>query len=380
MKKIKKLRMILLNFLLQIKGLPKYRKCKLQLKKLLVGETNPLYICDNDKKIWNKSFLNLSLITNKRGLTLAQEFYKSNICVISEKRKFFNDKDLILICLAKNECDNLKKIYNYYTNLGVNNFVYIDNGSNDNTIEYFKKIENVNLFSVKDEYTSIRRQAWINKIISRYGFNKWYLVIDSDEYLAFNECEKNSISDAINFFNSKKIERVRALMVDMYPKRIIFNNDNIDFLKKYNLFDYNTYGVYHSKESMLFDCLNGGMRGRLFSEGDESKKPWLTKYPLLLFKKGDIQFQSHMSYPFEKNFDSDCYLVLMHYKFLPSDSKKYQDRVKKGNFSLGSWEYKRYIEQMKKGYIDFYDSKCSKKYITSESFYQIKLLSKIPWK
>lgn len=365
--------------ILYFRGIIKNGNKKSNINDLSNCEINEMYTNKADKLIWKKAFASLSIFTDKRGIELAKEFYGSNIKVVNENQDP-SVQSVVLICVTKNECENLKKIYEHYTKLGINSFVLIDNDSNDGTLDYFSKIDNVNIYSVKDTYTSIRRQAWINKVMSRYGFNKWYIVVDSDEYLAYNNCEEHDIRDVIQFCENNKIHRMQALMVDMYPKKIIFDNKDIDFLKEFCYFDFNTYSLSQGRESLLLNCYQGGIRSRLFSNGKDDSKPWLTKYPLLFLEPGDIQYQSHMSFPFYKNFESKNYLVLRHYKFLPTDLEKYQERVRLGNFAGGSEEYKKYVEKMSKGYINFYSEDSSENFTSSESFYKIPVIERIPWK
>lgn len=336
------------------------------------------YSNSSDALLWKKAMKRLTLESENRGIQLAREFYKQPLQIIEEKQ-IPCEQTLVLICVAKNESENMERIYQYYRKMGIKSFAFIDNNSTDDSVELYRSMKEVNVYFAKDAYTSLRRQAWINRIIAHYGFDKWYLVIDSDEYLDFNQSESHSVQDILNFCYANKLSRMHALMVDMYPKEIIYQSQDIDFLKEYKYFDKDTYEGMQGKNAILLKGYQGGVRARLFSSTEISEKPWLTKTPLFYFERGDIQFQSHMSFPFYKNFQSKHYLVLRHYKFLPSDLEKYKQRVKNGNFANGSHEYKCYVSQMEKGYIKFYCEKHSEHFLSSESFYNIPIITKIPW-
>lgn len=342
------------------------------------NDSESWYRKTEDLKKWKKAFKKLALEADNRGVQLAEEFYKDSLQIIKEET-FQDEQSVILICAAKNECENMKKIYHYYQNIGVKNFVFIDNNSSDDSIKEYCKMQGVNIFLAKETYTSIRRQAWINRIMAHYGFNKWYLVIDSDEYLDYNQSSTHSLGDVIKFCKDKQITRMQALMVDMYPENIEYSNQDIDFLNEYKFFDKNTYEKMNDRNALLLNGYQGGVRARLFHHASEDAKPWLTKYPLLFIQEGDIQFQSHMSFPFYKNFQSENYLAIRHYKFLPSDLEKYKHRMALGNFSRGSQEYKQYVTEMEKGNIVFLNEKHSEFFSDSDAFYNIPVMSKICW-
>ena len=335
------------------------------------------YAESEDGQYWSKAFKKLAIETDARGEVLADEFYNGSIEIIKENQKP-QDQSVILICAAKNECENLKQIYEHYSKIGVDSFAFIDNNSSDDTVKTFLDYSNVNMYSAKDDYTSIRRQAWINRVMAHYGFEKWYLVIDSDEYLTYNQAEVHSINDVIDFCKARRINRMRALMVDMYPSKVVMNDEVVDFLKDFCFFDHDTYVTMKGKNELLLQGIQGGVRSRIFMK-DGVNMPWLTKYPLVYHTRGDIQFQSHMAFPFYKNFQSDSYLVIRHYKFLPTDLKKYRERAQSGNFANGSGEYIQYTKEMEKGYVEFYDANHSMSFLNSESFYKISVMTEIPW-
>lgn len=367
--------------LLQLRGmLKKGKKEQIEEISALAASDSPNWYNDPaDVAAWKKAFQKLTLESDKRGMELAKEFFSQALTIVEEKY-CPGEASVILICAAKNECGNMKNIYRHYRALGVDHFAFIDNDSDDNSIAEYRTMEGVNIFSVTESYTSLRRQAWVNRIIAHYGFNKWYLVVDSDEFLDYNQSEIHKISDVVNFCKNQKITRMRGLLVDMYPREIRYNNQEIDYLKEYLYFDRDSYAEMTGKEALLLRGIQGGIRGRLFSKASTDAKPWLTKYPLFFMQKGDIQFQSHMSFPFYKNFQSGNHLVIRHYKFLPSDLEKYRMRVRKGNFSRGSQEYKQYVTEMEKGYIRFFDETHSESFSSSESFYNIPVMTKIPWR
>lgn len=116
--------------------------------------------------------------------------YLYNTLIEVSVNNTFNEKDSpILICVVKNEKVRMEKLFQHYRNLGIFQFAIIDNNSTDGTLELCKKQKDVNLFSVKNEYSSAKRVGWINQILSKYGKNRWYLVVDADELIDYVDSE-----------------------------------------------------------------------------------------------------------------------------------------------------------------------------------------------
>lgn len=330
---------------------------------------------EKNKDIW---IINYKKLTYKcpDGLMEAEFFFKDEINIIKQKEL---TKGVILICLVKNDLDRIKEFIKYYKKMGIKNIVIIDNNSNDGTFEFLKKCEDITLFQVKETYTTIRRQSWINRIISYYGFNKWYLILDSDEFLTYNNMDNKNIDDLVSYFETKKIERCRALMIDMYPKSYKLDSNKPLKTNFRDMFSYFDTDTYIEKSNKYFQNIVGGMRKRLFSTKNDVIEPFLVKYPLIFFRKGDVHYNSHYSSPFYKNFNYNLNLGILHYKFLPNDITKIMDIVKKGNFAAGSKEYKSYLNFYRKNssMCPIYEK--TKKFNNSDDIYDIALLQKIEW-
>ncbi len=330
-------------------------------------DKNQISMKDDVKEIFKRSFIKFIWAQSKDS-EIAFSFLTSIIKPVRENIKIeeIGNKTPILICIVKDDIQRIEMSLNYYRKMGVKNFVYVDNMSTDGTFEYLLKQPDIDLYKCETPYTTKNREAWINRIIAHYGFNHWYLCVDSDELFVYDKMEEMTIDEYISKLG-KKNRRVRALLLDMYSKEAIFQEtDNIQGY--YCYFDGDTY---EHKSTYKLEAVTGGPRQRVFFE-NSNKKFMLTKYPLFYFIKGDIQCGSHFQYPFSPNCGIPCTTALLHYKFLKSDLQKYMDRVKLGNYANGSEEYKKYIEVYNKGKnISLYNEK-SIKYIDSQSLKKIK--------
>ena len=67
--------------------------------------------------------------------------------------------------------------------------------------------------------------------------------------------------------------------------------------------------------------------------------------------------------------------VLRHYKFLPSDQKKFVEIANSGNYAHGSYEYKNYIEKTRNNQtLSFYNS-ASVEFTSSQALKKITFMN-----
>ena len=322
----------------------------------------------DDKKKWIRKLIRLSF-AYPNLIEVADEFCKSEMVILKEK---VMDESVIAICVAKNDLTKMKGFINHHRKLGIHNFVILDNDSTDGSIEWLLEQNDVFLLQTKIPYTTNRREAWVNRIMAYFGDERWYYVADSDELLVYEDCENRGINELIRFFEAKGIVRARALMVDMYAKAKYYKDGKIEeYLNECIYFDSDTY--YESERHQL-DLICGGPRERIFNQA-----PWLTKYPIFYLRKKDLECKSHFLFPFAENKDTQCNIILKHYKFQPGELNKYQQIVKAGNYFNGSKQYKAYLNVLEgTDDLDFF-CKSTREYKDSFSLHEIKNYSPIEW-
>ncbi|MCM1173560.1 MAG: glycosyltransferase family 2 protein [Blautia sp.] len=297
-----------------------------------------------ENHIWNRAFQKL-YFSNPESREFIEEFYH---CKLRRCRwREFHNKEVIAVVAVKNELYRVKKFLEHYRKIGVTQFAFIDNGSSDGTFEFLSEQDDVSLFEVKDDYTSVRREAWINRIVDDYGHGRWYLIADIDELLSYVGIEQNGIHGLIEYAEKKKMNRVRAILLDMYADSLSSLNDCPDPYEDMRYFDTDTYTVHRTT---VMEEVRGGFRKRVFHSD-----ALLTKYPLLFFSDYCIQCNSHSPFPYRNNIGQDCFIALMHYKFMPADIARYREIAGKGNYYKGSAQYKQYLNVLdgQKGDFEF---------------------------
>lgn len=297
------------------------------------------------------------------------QFLDNLICLT---RKIFSDKKFpILVCVVRNELVRMQKLLLHYRKLGIFQFVVIDNDSSDGTLEYCLQQSDVAVFSVKEKFSSPRHVAWINQVLSYYGYERWYLVVDSDELLDYVGSESYSVGHLLKWAEKNEIYRLRALQVEMYNKLPLFseNGDEIDW-ESMCYFDCDSY---ESQNVPRCPWIVGGPRKRVLNTYS-----LLTKFPLFYLRRNDLNISMHYLYPYEDNFKSPCFLVLKHYEFINVNDYKKMNRIISQNlFASDSREYKEMAVNLNSS-VKFYHEN-SVRYNTSNDLLKISEVAVVKW-
>jgi hypothetical protein len=292
----------------------------------------------NLKILLNNYMEGMLTLNSSAVMSVFREFINANIFIL-KNLNFKTNKNLIVICVIRNDLEKLKKFLKHHRGLGIRQFAFLDDHSTDGTKEYLQEQQDVELFESSDHFFTERKEAWINHILAYYGFDRWYAVLDSDELLVYDNCEKCEINKFIAFLEKENAIAASGKMIDMY-----FHN-GIEYFDK--------RGYFYSEYSNNLPKVTGGMRCRIFG-----MQMLLCKTPLFLFDNRTI-YQIHYLFPFEKNSQKKNALALLHYKFLAGDLEKYKERVEKKNMYKDSEEYEKYIEKINDGNLNFYDEDIS---------------------
>jgi hypothetical protein len=308
-------------------------------------------------KIWLRNFRKRAL--NSVGSSvfpMFKEFIKADIFIV-RKINFKTNKNIIAICVIRNDLEKLKKFLEHHRKLGIKQFAFLDDHSSDGTKEFLLAQDDVELFESSDSFFTERKEAWINRILAYYGFNRWYAVLDSDELLVYDDCEEYKIDEFVALMEKGNITAASGKMIDMY-----FHNGT-EYFDKIGYFD----GEY----TRFMPNPTGGMRYRVFK-----MQMYLGKTPLF-FLDSKIIYHIHCLFPFEKNFQKKDVLALLHYKFLEGDLEKYKERASNESMYNGSEEYKQYIEKINSGDLSFYDENVSEKFVSSNTLVENKLVAEL---
>ncbi|MES0883010.1 sulfotransferase [Roseibium sp. SCP14] len=263
--------------------------------------------------------------------------------------------ELLLFCVGRNEFERLPFFLQYYRNLGIDRFFYVDNGSDDGTSEYLLEQNDVHLFHTKQSYLKAQRgNLWSSSLRNQHGVGKWCLTVDVDELLTYPLSESFDLKLLVGYLESRSYEALFTLMVDMYPMELNAYKyiPGDDFLRHSPFLDAAPY-YFSWNAKFPYVSAYGGVRYRLFFQNNENRHgiirrngaPVLRKVPLVKWSAGKRYFNStHSMTPCAL---ADLTGALLHYKFLGDFEAYASKEVARGERPPG--EYETYQRGFSKG-------------------------------
>ena len=256
-----------------------------------------------------------------------------------------------LIAVVRDEAPRLPGFLAHYRRLGVTRFAVVDHGSADATRPLLAAQPDVDLYAADRPFRG--KQGWINALIARMGYDRWYLTVDADERLVFDGAPPDrrgrGLAELAAFAAARGLRRLRGMLVDLYPAGPLLATALADAPEARipargappprdarprhgPLFDADGYA-----EALCLERVSrkGGPRRRAFGVDPE-----LTKYPLFHIRAGELASSPHHLHPWPENYRSDCFLGLLHDKFGPGFRAHAERAAAEGNYWRGSLEYR----------------------------------------
>jgi glycosyltransferase involved in cell wall biosynthesis len=266
------------------------------------------------------------------------------------------ERDLPLVVVARNEMKFLPSFLAHYRKLGVSRFIFVDDRSDDGSREYLADQADVDVWTSPLRYSEARCGSggilWREAAVARYGRNRWYLHVDSDEYLVYPGDDSRSLRDVVSLLEAKGVKRLAAPMIDMYPAAPL-HGAALDHVGRMpwdvaDHFDGEGYQVRMRNRNMK---LIGGPRNRKFQLPNQ-----LMKYPLSFWDDAtSYRAGIHMPLPFHRNF-SPMHGVLLHFKFLADFEKEMTEAIADGQHYDNAREYRVIAQAInQQGDLNFMD-------------------------
>lgn len=294
---------------------------------------------------------------------------------------------VLLVSTMRNEQIRLPYFLEYYRNLGVDHFLFVDNGSEDGTADYLAGMSDVSLWHTNSSYKSAHFGVdWMNYLKRRYAHGHWVLVVDPDEFFIYPFCDTRPIQALTDWLDSSAIRSFAAMLIDVYPKgRIdeVAYQAGQDPLEIANWFDSGNYSI--SKNPAYGNLwIQGGPRSRVFFAETPKRAPALNKIPLVKWNRHYAFISStHSLLPrglnqvYETKGGEKASGALLHTKFLDTLTAKAQEEVTRGEHYADSREYLAYDQAMKE-HPQLW-CKWSEKYINWRQLEILGLMSKGNW-
>lgn len=259
--------------------------------------------------------------------------------------------DIPLVFNTHNDLKLMPSFLAHYRQLGVTRFICVDDVSSDGTREFLLSQADVDVWGSPLRYRDARRgREWRETLFERYGADRWYLNVDSDEFLFYQDCERQPLDRLIRALESRGEKRLAAPMLDMYPvgslgSATLDDDDRMPW-EIADHFDGAGYDLTHTKRAL---SITGGPRKRKFSYELE-----LMKYPVIFWdRECSLGVSIHQPLPFQRNF-LPISGVLLHFKFFADYKEKIEEAVADGQYFDGAAAYRTMLDDLQEsGEFDF---------------------------
>ena len=306
---------------------------------------------------------------------------------VANRTDQIREDDILMFCTLRNEKVRLPYFLNYYREMGVNHFLFVDNDSTDGSLDYLAEQADVSVWHTRSSYKRSRFGVdWLNWLQLKYAHGHWALVLDPDEFLVYPFCDTRPLRALTDWLDASSIKSFSAMLLDMYPKGRLDEKpyqSGQNPLEIANWFDSGNYTMSRNKRFGNL-WIQGGPRARMFFGDKPEKAPALNKIPLVKWDRRYTYVSStHMLLPRGLNQVYDEWGgekasgVLLHTKFLDTFTAKAAEELSRGQHYAASVEYKAYAESMK----DDPELWCkwSEKYINWRQLEILGLMSKGNW-
>ena len=303
------------------------------------------------------------------------------------RRKGIAPATNVVIAVARNEFVRLPYFLRYYRNLGIEHFLFVDNGSEDATVAYLSEQPDCSVWSTTASYRKSRFGLdWVNWLARRYCLGRWVLHVDVDEFFVFPFCDTRPIGALTDWLDGSDIRSFGTMLIDMYPKGRVADATYEAGQNPLDVAAWFDSGNYTMTRNWDYQSLwiQGGPRARAFFEEDPRRSPALNKVPLVKWRRGTVFASStHNVLPRGLNLVFDdlggekACGVLLHAKFLNTLGERAKEEATRAEHYGDGREYRAYAE----GLENSPELWCnwSEKYINWRQLEILGLMSKGNW-
>lgn len=267
--------------------------------------------------------------------------------------------DIACCLVVRNESLRLPWFLSYYRRMGVSQFLVVDNGSTDGTVNYLLEHPDVKLWQSKMSFNSANfGSAWFELLLRKYGLNRWCLTVDADELITFSGDEEHDLVDLCAELECQGKRAASGILLDMVSDKALSETvyqPGEDFQSICPYFDRTFFHQKYEAGSPFRnqDYYYGGLRQRVFGS---KVGCLLTKTPLLKYQQDTVLAggQHWTNIPTEQIAHQQ--ICVKHFKYFSSFADYAKQEARREEHSRGAEQYKLYAEGLsEKGDLILYD-------------------------
>lgn len=295
--------------------------------------------------------------------------------------------DILLVSVIRNEKIRLPYFLDYYRQLGINHFLFVDNASDDGSLEYLSEQPDVSVWRADASY---RRASfgvdWTNYLLRKFAHRHWVLTVDPDEFFIYPFCDTRPIRALTDWLDGCAVRSFSAMLIDMYPEGPVEDAVYTEGQNPFEIAKWFDAGNYSITKNPTYGNLwiQGGPRARVFFKDEPKKAPALNKIPLVKWDKRYVYVSStHSLLPrglnqvFDEWGGEKTSGALLHAKLISTLSEKAREEMERGQHYRSSGEYRAYAKHL----ADMPEFWCDKSeaYINWRQLEILGLMSKGNW-
>lgn len=329
----------------------------------------------------------LGLRMERRRLQLRALRKRRELTNVTDRTGLISKNAILAFVTIRNEKMRLPYFLEYYRQLGVSHFLFVDNGSSDGGAELLAGEPDVSLWSTDASYRKSRfGNDWLNWLKFRFAHGHWSLTIDPDEFLIYPYCDTRPLRAVCDWLDQSGMRSFGTMLVDMYPRGDVAEAEYQTGANPFELAPWFDTGNYMISKNKRYGSLwiQGGPRARVYFADRPQEAPSLNKIPLVRWDRRYAHVSStHMLLPRGLNqvYDtaggekiSGC---LLHAKFLNSFVDKAAEEVERRQHFARGREYDAY--HLKQDQTDGLWCDWSERFIDWRQLEQLGLMSKGNW-
>ncbi|TMV07166.1 glycosyltransferase family 2 protein [Ruegeria sediminis] len=309
------------------------------------------------------------------------------LTVVSDNTGSIQPDDILLTSTVRNEKIRLPYFLKYYRDLGVNHFLFIDNDSDDGTLEYLAAQPGVSVWRTGHSYKKATYGVdWTNYLLRRHAHGHWVLTVDPDEFFVYPFCDTRPVRALTDWLDSTGVRSFGAMLVDVYPKGPIDEERYREGQNPLEIASWFDTGNYTITRNPAYGNLwiQGGPRCRMFFQDNPRKAPALNKIPLVRWNRRFAYVSStHALLPrglnqvYDDSGGEKSSGVLLHAKLIDTLGAKAEEELTRTQHYASSTEYRAYAQHLQDR--PSFWCKWSEKYINWRQLEILGLMSKGNW-
>lgn len=280
------------------------------------------------------------------------------------------DHEIVACTVVRNERLHLDDFLRHHRSIGIDHFLFIDNGSTDGTWEHLVRQADVTMLRGNAPFRSVNcGSAWFELALRRWRPDGWTLLVDADERFVHPLLEHPNLHDVIGWLEAEGSRAMPAILLDMYGEGAVDRNTptpGVPFIDTCPYFDVPFFHrrVFRAGPYRNASTFEGGVRTRVFG----SPPPLLSKVPLVRYGP-DVVLTGGQHFTNLSDRDiSEARGCLLHLKYLAGLHERVATEVERGEHFNDAEFYKPIADRLRlEPEISMYTEGISRRYLGPQS-------------